>query len=57
MNLKIETCGSFRRGNMECGDVDMLITSNSDDDKNIQDILVRLVKQLEDKKFLVERLG
>lgn len=42
---------------MECGDVDMLITSNSDDDKNIQDILVRLVKQLEDKKFLVERLG
>jgi DNA polymerase/3'-5' exonuclease PolX len=26
INLKIETCGSFRRGNMECGDVDMLIT-------------------------------
>ena len=29
-NLKIEACGSYRRGKESCGDVDILITRKDD---------------------------
>jgi len=27
-NIKVEACGSFRRGKDSCGDVDILLTAN-----------------------------
>ena len=49
------TCGSYRRGKEQCGDVDVLITRI--DSRKITGMLERLVNQLEKQGFLKERLG
>lgn len=68
-NLRVEACGSFRRGKDTCGDVDILLTANYNVDggkdvitmkeqlREMRTILPTLISKLEEKKFLVERLG
>ena len=53
--LKIEACGSYRRGKISCGDVDVLITRT--DGYSIHGIVEKLVLKLEKENFLLERLG
>ena len=43
--IRCETCGSYRRGKSNCGDVDVLITRN--DDKPIDGMLEPLIVALE----------
>ena len=54
--LRIETCGSYRRGRTECGDVDVLVTT-IDPHGKVDSILQRLTTALERQRFLIERLG
>lgn len=54
-NIKVETCGSYRRGRATCGDVDILITRT--DDKSTNGMLEKIVNRLESQKFLLERLS
>lgn len=51
----VETCGSYRRGKDNCGDVDILLTRK--DNKAINGMLEELVSRLEAQNFLKERLG
>ena len=44
-NLKLEICGSYRRGKPDTGDIDILVTRN--DNKDIKGMLEKLVKELE----------
>lgn len=53
--LKIEACGSYRRGKQSCGDIDVLITRN--DGGSIEGIIEKAVIKLEKEGFLKERLG
>jgi len=53
--VRVETCGSYRRGRQSCGDVDILITRK--DDKPITGMLEKLLVYLEKEDFLKERLG
>ena len=57
--LIIETCGSYRRGKVSSGDVDVIITteSNYDEVNQIRGMLPAIVEKLEEDGFLVERLG
>ena len=50
-NLIFEICGSYRRGALESGDIDVLITST-----NITDILKKVVKELTKNKFIIDNL-
>lgn len=52
---KVETCGSYRRGRPQCGDVDVLITRT--DDQPVSGMLEPILKKLENSGFLKERLG
>ena len=54
-NIRVETCGSYRRGRPQCGDVDILITRT--DNEQPTGMLELLVLHLEGKGFLKERLG
>lgn len=54
-NVKVQTCGSYRRGKPTCGDVDILITRT--DDKPVKGMLEPILVSLEKGKFLHERLG
>lgn len=54
-NLKIEACGSYRRGKESCGDVDVLITRT--DGGSIAGMMEKIVVKLEKEGFLKERLG
>ena len=51
----VETCGSYRRGKDNCGDVDILLTRK--DNKAINGMLEELLSRLEAQNFLKERLG
>lgn len=53
--LKVDACGSYRRGKMTCGDIDILITRI--DSGDIKGIVEKLVLALENEGFLKERLG
>lgn len=53
--VKLETCGSYRRGRLTCGDVDILITRT--DDKPVAGMLEPVLQLLEKEGFLKERLG
>lgn len=53
--VKVETCGSYRRGRPTCGDVDILITRT--DDKPVSGMLEPILVNLEKQGFLHERLG
>ncbi|CDW73148.1 helix-hairpin-helix motif family protein [Stylonychia lemnae] len=53
--LKIDACGSYRRGKQSCGDIDILITRT--DGSPITGIVEKLVIKLESIGFLKERLG
>lgn len=53
--VKLETCGSYRRERLTCGDVDILITRT--DNKPIAGMLEPLLQLLEKQGFLKERLG
>ena len=57
--LIFETCGSYRRGKQSCGDVDILVTteSNANERTNIIGMLEKIVSNLEKNGFLKERLG
>ncbi len=44
-NLKIEACGSYRRGKTSCGDIDILITKK--DGSSITGIIQKVVERLE----------
>ena len=43
--VKVETCGSYRRGRPTCGDVDILITRL--DDKPVSGMLEPVIARLE----------
>ncbi|KAJ9582812.1 hypothetical protein L9F63_022853 [Diploptera punctata] len=51
--LKVELCGSYRRGKVTCGDVDVLITKP--DDICIE-ILIQIVGQLRETGFITDDL-
>jgi DNA polymerase lambda len=53
--VKVETCGSYRRGKQTCGDVDILVTRT--DDKPVTGMLNLILERLEAKDFLKERLS
>lgn len=53
--LKIEPCGSYRRGRETCGDIDVLITKT--DGSSVKGIIQKVVEKLEEEGFLKERLG
>ncbi len=53
--MQVDGCGSYRRGKLSCGDVDILITRL--DGVSIKGIIERLVIALEKENFLKERLG
>jgi DNA polymerase lambda len=54
-SVKVETCGSYRRGRPTCGDVDILITRT--DNKPVAGMLEPILLTLEEDGFLHERLG
>ena len=54
-SAEVIACGSYRRGRETCGDVDCLVTRL--DDKPIDGMLEKLLKALEDREFLKERLA
>ncbi|TNV77429.1 hypothetical protein FGO68_gene15942 [Halteria grandinella] len=54
-DIQVEACGSFRRGRLECGDIDVLITRTNG--QPIKGIVQQLVEKLEKENFLKERLG
>ena len=54
--VKVLTCGSFRRGRLDSGDVDMLLTTKDPKGEH-KNILMTLVRALERVGFLKERLG
>ena len=54
-HLSVEACGSYRRGKLNCGDIDILITRT--DGSSIKGIIERVVERLEKEGFLQERLG
>lgn len=59
-NLKSIICGSYRRGNNECGDIDILIThpeATSDNFSSYKKILPRLVETLKANKFIIDDLA
>jgi DNA polymerase lambda len=51
----VVACGSYRRGKLLCGDVDILITNK--DGTPIKGMMETLVSRLEKEGFLKERLG
>ena len=53
--IRVETCGSYRRGKPQCGDVDILITRM--DEKPLAGMLELLVMHLQEKGFLKECLS
>ena len=53
--VRVITCGSYRRGRPTCGDVDILITRT--DDKPVAGMLEPILLHLEKNGFLQERLG
>eukprot|EP00347_Sterkiella_histriomuscorum_P022919 403336657 len=53
--LKVDACGSYRRGKQSCGDIDILITKV--DGSSIHGFVKLLVLELEKQGFLKERLG
>ena len=53
--IKIEVCGSYRRGKKLCGDIDILITRI--DNGLIDGILETLINKLIDLKLIVETLS
>eukprot|EP00347_Sterkiella_histriomuscorum_P009814 403339784 len=53
--LKIEACGSYRRGRQLCGDIDVLVTRT--DGEPIHGLNEKIVVSLEKEGFLKERLG
>lgn len=58
-NFEIHICGSYRRGKLESGDIDILVTHNNiinSEDLEDSDYLNQLVKVLTEKKLLVDHL-
>lgn len=53
--VKVQICGSYRRGRATCGDVDVLITKT--DDKPVKGMLEQILVRLEKQGFLKERLS
>lgn len=55
MDDKIECfiMGSYRRGNKDCGDIDIIITKRNAVVEEMHDVLEKLVKRLFEKKFLM----
>lgn len=53
--LRIEACGSYRRGRQLCGDIDVLVTRT--DGKPIHGLNEKIIVALEKEGFLKERLG
>jgi DNA polymerase beta len=49
--LKVQIVGSYRRGAEDSGDIDVLITSESNDVLNEDDLLKTIVKKLEEAKY------
>ncbi|EXX61016.1 Pol4p [Rhizophagus irregularis DAOM 197198w] len=54
--LECITGGSYRRGNPDCGDVDIMITRNDSDGTTHLGVLSRLVEILRDQGFLTHEL-
>jgi DNA polymerase beta len=54
--LRVEMMGSYRRGAVTSGDIDVLIT-HDDDPTECGDILQSVVKSLADKKYIVDNLA
>ena len=58
LKLIIETCGSYRRGKEMSGDVDVLISVDSqfDSRKVIDGMLEQILQKLEKENFIKDRL-
>lgn len=55
--LFFEIMGSYRRGKMDCGDIDVLLTRSTKDGKTHAGILPRLLKALRGAGIIVEDLA
>ena len=53
-NLKAVTCGSYRRGAKDCGDIDILVTHRKGDD--VTGVLKKITDQLHKYNFLSDDL-
>jgi DNA polymerase lambda len=54
-NIVVETCGSYRRGALDCGDIDILLTHRKGED--ISGLLEEMITQLHRKNFLTDDLS
>lgn len=58
--LRLEACGSYRRGATSCGDVDVLLCARSADEESrlggCQEVLAALVAELTQEGFLTHDL-
>ncbi|KAI0633115.1 hypothetical protein C8Q77DRAFT_1059005 [Trametes polyzona] len=54
--LSLEIMGSFRRGKLDCGDIDILITRPTEDGRTHRGVLKRLLVELHRKGILTEDL-
>ena len=54
-NLVIETCGSYRRGAADCGDIDILVTHQKGNE--IDGVLEKIITHLHKSKFLSDDLS
>lgn len=52
--VDVEVCGSYRRGRMECGDIDVLITRK--DDGGVEGVLEMVAERLMERKVIVDVL-
>ncbi|KAJ3568687.1 hypothetical protein NP233_g5553 [Leucocoprinus birnbaumii] len=55
--LFVEIMGSYRRGKLDCGDIDILITRPIDDDKTHSGLLARLLPILRKEGIITEDLA
>jgi DNA polymerase lambda len=52
---QVVICGSYRRGNQTCGDVDLLVTHENEE--KLQSVLRALISNLSDSGFLTDHLA
>ncbi|KAL9653895.1 hypothetical protein ABK040_012954 [Willaertia magna] len=56
-NLTCETCGSYRRGKSDSGDVDILISTKENDNANLYGLLPKIVEKLMELNIITDTLS
>lgn len=56
-DVSLDLCGSFRRGLPDCGDLDVLVTSETDNLDRVETLMKVFLHELQARKLLVGYLG